>query len=206
VITPTLTGLGERAHLLSPDVGLHTHVADIVGVLRYRDLTKVILVGHSYGGTVITAVAERVPDRLSGLVYLDASVPRDGESNNDVIGPKMTADLRLAAHDGGEGWRVPPAAYVVAPLSDAIRPWVEARLMPRPLRAFEEKVLLRSDAAAALPRAFLRTSLQSALYEALTNRARAAGWYCRDLKGGHYAMLTEPHAVASALIELPSWH
>jgi pimeloyl-ACP methyl ester carboxylesterase len=205
VMTPTLTGLGERAHLLSPDVGLLTHVADIVNLLHYRDLAGVILVGHSYGGTVITAVAEQVPDRLTGLVYLDASVPRDGESNNDVIGPKMAADLRSSADDAGAGWRVPPANYVLTPLSQAIRPWVEARLAPHPLRAFEEKVQLRSDAAAALPRAFIRTSLQSALYEALINRARAAGWYCRDLKGGHYAMLTEPQAVASALIDLPPW-
>jgi len=140
------------------------------------------------------------------LVYLDASVPRHGESNNDVIGPKMTADLGSAAHDAGEGWRVPPAAYVVAQLSDTVRPWAEARLTPHPLRAFEEKVQMRSAVAAALPRAFIRISLQSALYEALINRARAAGWYCRDLKGSHYAMLTEPHTVASALIGLPSWH
>jgi pimeloyl-ACP methyl ester carboxylesterase len=206
VITPTLTGFGERAHLLSRDVGLQTHVADIASMLRYCDLSRVILVGHSHGGTVITAYAEHVPDLLCGLDYLNASVPREGKSNNDVIGPKMTADLRSAAEGAGEGWRVPPAAYVVAHLAETIRHRVEARLTPHPLRAFEEKVQLRSNEAAALPRAFIRTSLQSALYEVPIDRARAAGWYCRDLKGGHYAMLTEPHAVASALIGLPSWH
>lgn len=88
VIAATLSGLGERAHLLSPQVGLRTHVDDIVGFLHYRDLNGVILVGHSYGGTVITAVAEQAADRIRQLVYLDASVPRDGESNDDVIGPK----------------------------------------------------------------------------------------------------------------------
>ena len=138
VIAATLTGLGERAHLLTPRTGLHTHVDDIAGLLHYRDLSGVILVGHSYGGMVITAVAERVPERIRMLVYLDASVPRDGESNNDVVGPEMAAQLRADAHSGGDGWRVPPAAYVAARLADAIRPWVEERLTPHPLRSFEE--------------------------------------------------------------------
>jgi pimeloyl-ACP methyl ester carboxylesterase len=89
VIAATLTGLGERAHLLTRRIGLRTHVADIAGLVRYRDLSGVVLVGHSYGGTVITAVAEQVPERIRLLVYLDASVPRDGESNNDVVGPEM---------------------------------------------------------------------------------------------------------------------
>ena len=202
VISATLTGLGERAHLLSPEIGLQTHVADIAGLLHYRDLSEVILVGHSYGGTVITAVAEQVPDRIRRLVYLDGAVPRDGESNNDVIGQERAAQLRSAAESGGEGWRVPPAPYVVEGLSDAVRAWVEARLTPHPLRTFDEPVQLRARAAAALPRAFIRSSTQSALYGALMDRARGSGWYCRELKGGHYPMLTEPQAVASALTEL----
>jgi pimeloyl-ACP methyl ester carboxylesterase len=201
VITPTLTGLGERAHLLSRQTGLHTHVADIVGLLRYRDLREVTLVGHSYGGTVITASAEQAPDRISRLVYLDASVPRDGETNNDVIGPEMAAQLRSWAEASGEGWRVPPASYVTERLADDLRPWVEARLTPHPLRAFEEPVQLRSAAAAVLPRAFIRTT-RSALYDRLLDGARQAGWHCRELQGGHYAMLTEPRAVASALAAL----
>jgi pimeloyl-ACP methyl ester carboxylesterase len=203
-IFATLTGLGERAHLLSRQIGLQTHVADIVGLLQYRDLNGVTLVGHSYGGMVITAAAEQAPERIGGLVYLDASVPRDGESNNDVIGPEMAAQLRSSAMSGGEGWRVPPARYVGERLSDAIRPWVEARLTPHPLLCFDEPVQLRSSDAAALPRAFIRSSLQSDLYKRLIDRARAAGWYCCDLKGGHYPMLTEPEAVAVALSELPA--
>jgi pimeloyl-ACP methyl ester carboxylesterase len=204
VIAATLTGLGERVHLLSPQVGLRTHVDDIVGLLHYRDLNGVILVGHSYGGTVITAVAEQAADRIRQLVYLDASVPRDGESNDDVIGPKMAAQLRSGAQSAGEGWRVPPAQYVLTGLSDAMRVRVEERLTPHPLRSFAEPVQLRSRAAAALPRAFIRTSMQSDLYGRLIDRAREAGWYCRELTGGHYAMLREPQAVASALSELPA--
>jgi len=203
VIGATLTGLGERAHLLSPEINLNTHVSDTVALFHYRDLHEVTLVGHSYGGTVITAVAERVQDRIRRLVYLDASVPRDGESNDDVIGPTMAAQLRASAVSDGDGWRVPPAPYVTERLSDhLLRSWVEARLKPHPLRPFAEPVQLRSREAAALPRAFIQTT-QSNLYNDLIARAREAGWYSCEIRGGHYAMFTQPKIVASALTQLP---
>jgi pimeloyl-ACP methyl ester carboxylesterase len=203
-ISATLTGLGERAHLLSRDIGLEMHVADVLGLLHYRDLRDVVLVGHSYGGTVITAAAERAPQRIRRLVYLDASVPLDGQTNNDVVGPRIADELRASARTAGDGWRVPPAAYVVEHLPVTLRSWVEARLTPHPLRCFEEPVRLGSPEAASLPRTFLRTSLQSPLYADLIDRARQAGWHCRDLKGGHYAMLSEPQEVAAALAERPA--
>lgn len=198
VVAATLTGLGERAHLLTRETGLPTHVADIAGLLRHRDLTEVVLVGHRYGGTVITAVAEEVPERLRRLVYLDASVPLDGQSNDDVIGPEMAARLQSSAHAFGDGWRVPPADYVTERMPQGLRDWVRERLTPHPLAAFGQPVQLRSAAAAALPRAFIRTT-QSPLYDGLLARARRAGWECRDVPGGHYAMLSEPDAVAAAL-------
>jgi pimeloyl-ACP methyl ester carboxylesterase len=202
VICATLSGLGERAHLLSREIDLETHVLDIANLFRYRDLNGVTLVGQSYGGTVITAVAEDVPDRIGRLVYLDASVPRDGESNDDVIGPTMAAQLRASAASDGEGWRVPPASYVVERLSDhPLRSWVEPRLTPHPLRPLGEPVKLRSQEAAVLPRAFIQTT-RSDLYNGLVTRAREAGWYCREIGGGHYAMFTQPKALASALSQV----
>ena len=203
VVAVTLTGLGGRAHLLSREIGLATHVDDLVGLLHEHDLKDVTLVGHSYGGTVITAVAERIPERIARLVYLDASIPRDGQSNNDVIGHEMATRLRASADAQGEGWRVPPAPYVLENLPERIKAWVAARLAPHPLRCFDDPVTLRSQAAAALPRAFIRTSPRSNLYAGLLARAREAGWHCRELEGGHYAMLTQPQAVAAALSELP---
>jgi pimeloyl-ACP methyl ester carboxylesterase len=134
VIPATLSGLGERAHMLSRQIDLDTHISDIVGLFEYRDLHDVILVGHSYGGMVVTGVAEQVPDRIRRLVYLDASMPRDGESNDDVIGPKMAAQLRASAMSEGDGWKVPPAPYVVGRMSEhPLREWVAARLTPHPL-------------------------------------------------------------------------
>jgi hypothetical protein len=164
----------------------------------------VIAVSLRNNGTVITAVAEQVSNRIGRLVYLDASGPRDGESNDDVIGATMAAQLRALAVSGGEGWRVPPAPYVIERLSHhPLRPWVEARLTPHPLRPFGEPVKLHSPEAAALPRAFIQTT-QSELYNGLSARAREAGWYCREIGGGHYAMFTLPKVVASALNELPA--
>ena len=97
VYTPTLTGLGEREHLLSAAVDLDMHITDVVNVIRFEDLRDVILVGHSYGGMVVTGVADRVADRIANLVYLDAAYPMNGQSLVDVAG-----DFILAAREGGQ--------------------------------------------------------------------------------------------------------
>jgi hypothetical protein len=128
-------------------------------------------------------------------------VPSDGESNNDVVGPRIAGQLRSAAQSAGEGWLVPPDPAVAEGLPAAKRAWVNERLTPHPLRSFEEPVRLRSTMAAALPRAFVRTT-RSALYDRLLARARHSGWRCRELGGGHYAMLTEPEPIAASLAEL----
>ena len=107
VHTPTLTGLGERAHLASRDISLDTHVSDVLGVLETEDLSEVVLVGHSYGGIVVTAVADRAADRVARLVYLDAVVPRDGQCLYDRAPPQLRAHFEEQARVAGEGWRVP---------------------------------------------------------------------------------------------------
>lgn len=107
VFTPTLTGLGERAHLACPEVGLDTHVQDVLGVLEYEELDDLVLVGHSYSGMVITAVAEHLPEQIDQLVYLDAFVPQDGQSLNDILGPDLQAHFVRMARRYGKGWRVP---------------------------------------------------------------------------------------------------
>ncbi len=107
VFAPTLTGSGERVHLATPDVDLNTHVQDVINVFLYEKLEHAILVGTSYGGMVVTGVAERIPERLSQVVYLDAFVPQSNESLNDIIGPELAATFEQVAQTYGEGWRVP---------------------------------------------------------------------------------------------------
>jgi hypothetical protein len=139
-----------------------------------------------------------VHDCIQRLVYLDASVPRDGESNDTVIGPDMAARLRASAESEGDGWKVPPARHVVERLSGhPLQGWVAARLTPHPLRPFTDPVRL-SSAEAALPRAFIQTT-QSDLYRSLIARARREGWHCQEIGGGRYAMITEPKSVVAAL-------
>ena len=138
VYTPTLTGLGERVHLAHPDIDLETHIQDIVMVLRYENLYNVILVGHSYGGMVITGVAEQVPERIAQLVYLDAFVPQDGQSLADLIGPELTAYIEQTVHGTGDGWRVPPQNSV------------DARDVPQPVKTALQPVTVENPVAAAL--------------------------------------------------------
>ena len=108
VWTPTLTGLGERGHLANPAVDLETHVRDVVGLLDCEDLQEVVLIGHSYGGMVATGVAQRRPERLHRLVYLDALVPQPGASVFELVPAQAAARMRAAALAAGEGWRIPP--------------------------------------------------------------------------------------------------
>jgi pimeloyl-ACP methyl ester carboxylesterase len=107
VVTPALTGQGERAHLATPATDLDTHITDVAAVLHYEDLSDVV-VGHSYGGMVITGVADRVPERLAQLVYFDAEVPLDGEAELDLVPATERAGYEEAARTRGDGWRVPP--------------------------------------------------------------------------------------------------
>ena len=135
VYAPTLTGLAERASELSPEIGLDTHIQDIVGLLLEKDLHGVILVGHSYGGIVITGVVDQVPERIAHLVYLDTFVPRNGESMAD-ISPLVIRLLRQQAQAHGDGWKINPrGTYGVTREPD--RSWVLRSVTAQPLKTFE---------------------------------------------------------------------
>jgi pimeloyl-ACP methyl ester carboxylesterase len=206
VHAPTLTGVGERAHLLSPDVDLDMHITDVVAVLHYEDLRDVILVGHSYGGMVITGVADRAIDRVGHLVYLDAATPANGQSLADLAAPLMSAaraqarvvdGVELVLHPGTE----PIPNYGVTD-PDAIA-WMSERLTPHPFRCFEQPLRLTNEAAVRkIPETqIVCTSTLATRDPARMEPARAAGrlW---DIDTGHDLMITEPEKVAELLLRV----
>ena len=204
VFAPTLTGLGERSHLLTREVGVETHVRDLLGVLEYEDLRGVSLVAHTYGAMVATAAAERAAARIARLVFIDGLVPADGQSVFDAIGPRAEAYWMEQARAEGEGWKLPPHRPEDMDVPDADdQRWLAPLLSPHPLRTYQESVRLSDPAAAALPRTHLSCTLdQGPVMGAAAARARAAGWGYRELDSGSNAMITAPAALSQLLLEL----
>lgn len=205
VFTPTQTGLGERAHLLRPDVGVETFVRDVVAVLEAEELTDVILVGHSFGGVAISGAADRVPGRIRHLVYLDALLAPDGRSAFDDL-PADVVERRIAEsiEVGGVACMkpFPPSAFGVGDPADTA--WLERRLTPHPLRTYQDKVRLHSDIGNGLPRLYAVCSdPQYAPLAASRDYVRQApGWDVRDLPTCHDAMIAAPGLVADLLSEV----
>jgi len=149
VFTPTLTGVGERSHLLSRDVGLDTHVADVANLMKWEDLRDIVLVGHSYGGAVVRHVADRMPDRIRSLVYLDAFVPENGKSLFDYI-PDSGKGMRELAVAKGDGWKIPPMPAVNIGVNAADAAWVDCQGTMHPLSSCEAQARL-SGACDSIP-------------------------------------------------------
>jgi pimeloyl-ACP methyl ester carboxylesterase len=203
VFTPTLTGLGERVHIATPDVGLETHIHDIVNLLQYEDLHRVVLVGHSYGGMVITGVADRAAERLAQLVYLDAFVPENGQALYDLL-PAPTEARRYyqaLATSQGEGWRIPlEAQWRTGPAG--LLPWLNARWTDHPLKCFDEAVRLQQPAGAGLPRTYIRCTRNDITGALFAKFAADPSWQVRELAAEHAAMVTDPQALAALLLDI----
>lgn len=204
VWTPTLTGLADRAHALTPETGLETHIRDIVGLLEFEDLREVILVGHSYAGMVITGAAAKASQRIGRLVYLDAFVPRAGDSLMNLLSPEREYFYRTSAVERDGGWYVPPPPIAALGVSDPDDvAWLEARLTYQPLRSFEQP--LAEEAPPELPRAYIHCTEGPVVpsFAPFAAQARAAAaWTYAELATGHDAMITEPAALAGLLLEL----
>lgn len=203
VYAVTLTGLGERTHLASPDVTLDTHILDVANVLFYEDLTDVILVGHSYAGNVITGVADRAPERLQQLVYLDAATPSDGQSSVDAFAGRRQ-QLEEQARQSGDGWKIEPGA-VPPDQSDEITEWARPRRSPMPIKTMTTALKL-SRGETTLPRAFVYCTIgkepdspQAARAEQLRNDPR---WRFFELNTGHNLHYSAPEETVTILLEL----
>jgi pimeloyl-ACP methyl ester carboxylesterase len=201
VYTPTLTGLGERAHLARPEVDLETHIQDIVAVLESEELRQVTLVGHSYGGMVITGVAARAAARIGHLVYLDAFVPEAGKSLLDYVGERAAA-MREAAAAHGEGWKLPsfpPERFGVTSQRDT--EWLNKHLVAQPLRTFEQP-LPPAAGGERLKRSYIYCSKPAmGAFDQFAERLRAdRKWTFHEMKTGHDAMVTAPGELAKILM------
>jgi pimeloyl-ACP methyl ester carboxylesterase len=206
VFTPTLTGMGERSHL-GPDIGLATHVEDVVALLSFEDLHDVVLCGASYGGMTITGAADRAADRVRLLVYVDALVPGDGETGLDLLPATFGEMVRAAADEQGHGWVAVPDAVLppkgLIPEDDRVR--YVARLRPQPVATFTEPVNL-TNAVNRLPRAFIRCTggdldIGGDPIEPMAAKARTEGWLYQELPAPHDPHLFDPEGTAAILHE-----
>ena len=213
VSTPTLTGLGERSHLARPEIGLETHVTDVVNVLKDEDLRDVVLVGHSSSGVVITGVADRAPERIAHVVYLDAFVPDDGQAVFDLVTPDRRQALEGLVKSEGQGWLLP--RFAPPPWETIVRDmwgvtdnsdvrWMLERLVPTPVGHFKDPVRRTNPAAQKLPRAYVRCrQFPSPRFDTHAEMARrTAGWRYRELAASHHVAVTMPDKVADLLLEL----
>ena len=212
VHTPTLSGLGERVHLARPEIGLDTHVDDVVNLLVYEDLHEVVLVSNSSGGMVITGAADRAPERIARLVYLDAFVPEDGQSLLDIIPPERRAAMeRLVASEGG-GWLLP--RFAPPPWETFVREswritgeadlrWVLPRLVPTPFGHFRDPVRHRNPRAETVPRTYIRClDWPNASFDRYAEAARRSpAWTWRGLSASHLPYVTEPGEMTELLLE-----
>ena len=194
--TPTYTGLGERSHLARPEVNLSTHITDVAQVLEMEDLREVVLIGHSYGGMVATGVADRVPERLERLIYLDAFVPEDGQSLAMLTGQAPEA-MRAAAEDG---WRAP---YRPMPpdTPQADLDWAMSRRMSHPVECFVQPLRL-TGAGDRLPRDYIYALKKDERdsFGRFYRRARMEpSWAAHEIDASHNPHITTPELLAELL-------
>ncbi len=203
VYAPTLTGVSNRSHLLECGVNLTTHITDVTKLLFYEDLTNVVLVGHSYGGMVITGAAAKAPERISQLIYLDAYVPEAGECEMDLWPPEMRAEIEDDARKGNN-LRPPPSPELLGITDPELAEWLRERITPHPLDTYTEPVPAPKAGSEAPECAFISCT-EGALvhvFEPFADKARANGWDVREIATGHNAMLTTPDNLAGLLLDM----
>jgi pimeloyl-ACP methyl ester carboxylesterase len=203
VFCPTLTGLGERAHLLSREVNMTTHISDVIGLLEAEELEGVVLVGHSYGGIVITGVAARAKARLRQLVYLDSAIVEDGESWSSAHTPQIQAERRkLAEPSGGVSMPV-PKAEVFGLRDPQDLAWVQRRMTPQPFQPYDQKMNWGGPVGNGLPKVYVDcTDPAYAGLAAAKDRIRGKpGWPFIELKTGHDAMVSAPEETTKLILK-----
>lgn len=202
VHTPTMTGVSDRAHLLSPQVGLGTHIEDVVALIQAYDARDVVLVGHSYAGQVVTGVADRIPERLSQRVHLDAFVGDDGDAAIDLLPETIAGHYRESVSGPGFGWLIPVRSLTVLGVTDeADLDWLTPRLTPHPWLSYTEPLRLTGKGQ-QVPAAFVECVDWMRVFTPQAEKAADRGWRTRQIATGHEAMVTAPAELAAVLNEL----
>jgi pimeloyl-ACP methyl ester carboxylesterase len=194
LVTPTYTGLGERAHLAHPAIDLETHITDMLQVIKYEDLRDFVLIGHSYGGMVATGVADRARDQVKQLIYIDAFVPADGQSLLDFLADSEQRRMREGAKSG-DGWRVPPNPTPPDTSPEDVA-WLNERRVHTPINCFEAKLSL--SAPLTLPRSYLyatRAAPLDTFGQFASKTKNDPAWRYYEIDASHSPNVTAPDAL-----------
>lgn len=203
VFTPTLTGVGERSHLLTPQVNLETHIADVINLIRWEELSDVVLCGHSYAGCVVSGAADRMPEKIGALVYLDAFVPEDDQSLHDTLPPEARNEQLEAVRKVGDGWKMPPIPPEVFNVNAQDRHWLVRQSTMHPLACFQQPLRLTG----AINRIgdityILATGWGPSPFPQFYDKAKAKGWKTLTMTCGHDVMLDRPQELAQELLAI----
>ena len=201
----TSTGVAERAHLNGPHVNLDTHIQDVVNTFTWNDITDAVLVGHSYGGMVITGAADRIPERIKALVYLDAFLPENGKAVLDLALPERSAAMWKTVAEKGNGWFLPPlAATAYGAIDDPnLIAWIESKCTPQPFATLSQPIRL-TGAWAKVPRKMyiLAEKYDPSPFQGFAGKLRGDNaWTVHNLPGTHFLSLLCPDQTTELLVE-----
>ncbi len=201
VFTPTLTGLGERSHLLRPGIDISTHVADIVNVMRWERLSDVVLCGHSYGGFVISGVAEAMAGAIRSIVFLDAFLPENGDTILKLTGAAVQDNIRAALQRGDVG--VPPRPAAAFGVNAADRQWVDTLCVPQPIGTFTSPIALSGARERIARKTYIRAKGYDnpAFDRALASVQADPSWRCYEIACGHDVMVDNPDRLSELLLQ-----
>jgi pimeloyl-ACP methyl ester carboxylesterase len=202
VFAPTLTGLGERSHLLRAGINVSTHVTDVVNVLKWEGLSGVVLCGHSYGGMVISGVAEQMGSAISSIVFLDAFVPENGEAVASLTGPAVQDALRAAQQKGELG--IAPRPAEAFGVNERDRAWVDSKCVPQPIGTFTEAMTITGARERIGNKAYIRAASYAnpGFDKALARLKADRSWRTYDVPCGHDVMVDMPERLAEILVEV----
>ena len=201
VFTPSLTGVADRLHLATPAVDLETHIADVLNLVQFENLDDFVLCGHSYAGCVVTGVADRIPEKIRALVYMDAFVLEDGQSLHDAVPPELAAMQVQAAMDFGNGWQVPPPPAAAFNVNEADRAWVDAQCTPHPLATLRQPLRLLKAMPPDKVTHVLATDYQPSPFGPFHEFAKRKGWKTLEVHAGHDLMLDCQDEVIQILLD-----